>query len=129
MAITTQTEQEAMHEQSAFNNTSLLSAVECELPGAPGMYLQLMHGRKGKDADMEDWGSDGPCFGPIDFVHITYNTSINVGVSVLCDGGVVDNRQTGPMTDAPEPLRFDEDMLFYDGVYYGDWEIFTHTGN
>ncbi|AOX99670.1 hypothetical protein BJP62_03885 [Jeongeupia sp. USM3] len=80
----------------------------------PGMYLTLHHGRHAKDEELDDWGFDGPRIGPIDWAHITYLDSINLGFS---DGG-----ETGPMYGA-DPLRFEQDMLFYAGCWYGDWEI------
>jgi hypothetical protein len=60
---------------------------------------------------MDDWGSDGPIFGPYEFAHTTYAWIIKLG---RADG------------DCDE-LYVYEEMVFYDGVYYGDWSIFNLT--
>ena len=70
------------------------------------LYIRLFHGRNHKDEDLDDWGFDGPIFGPYDFVHTTYACHIRMG-------------------DAHE-LRIVEDMVFYDGKYYGDWSVFEN---
>jgi hypothetical protein len=57
---------------------------------------------------MDDWGTDGPVFGPYEFVHTTYGWDIKLGKSHgNCD-----------------ELYVYEDMVYYDGVYYGDWSVF-----
>lgn len=105
--------------QTAVNEAAaLLNSVRCAEPKTPGMYLQLLHGRKSPDEQLDDWGPDGPCFGPLSWVHITYLTSINVGVS---------EQSIGPMVGAPDPMYFVDDLLYYDGMYYGDWELISHT--
>ena len=73
-----------------------------------GVYLRLFHGRKHPNDHPEDWGSDGPVFGPLQYVHFTYHTYIHLGLS---DAANVD-------------LRYVQDMVHYDGVYYSDWSIF-----
>jgi hypothetical protein len=60
---------------------------------------------------MDDWGSDGPLFGPYRFVHTTYGYHIKLG------------RQD----DNCDELFLYEDMLYYDGVYYGDWSVFDEA--
>ncbi len=69
------------------------------------IYIHLFHGRKTPDEQLEDWGHDGPVLGPFPFAHITYNTDIKL-----------DN-------EAFHELRFVDDLLYYDGVYYGDWSV------
>jgi hypothetical protein len=102
--------------------TALLRSVQCAEPegfGAqPGMYLHLFHGRKSPDEQLDDWGADGPYFGPLSCVHITYLSGINI---------VIGKQSTGPMLGALDPLHFVEDLLYYDGMYYGDWELISHT--
>jgi len=39
-------------------------------------YLELFHGRKDPKEELEDWGSLGPIFGPLQFVHTTYACNI-----------------------------------------------------
>ena len=73
------------------------------------VYIRLFHGRTDPNQDMDDWGSDGPVFGPYQYVHTTYNCHLRLGKS----------------DDSCDELQIVEpDMLYYDGVYYGDWSIF-----
>lgn len=72
------------------------------------LYFRLFHGRIDPEQDLNDWGSDGPVLGPYDFVHTTYAHHIIFGK---------------PNDDSHE-LFVVEDMLYYDGVYYGDWSVF-----
>lgn len=78
----------------------------------PGMYLY--HGRDNPDEQMDDWGFDGPTFGPLDWCHITYNSTINLSFT--------DGFCTDVMTRS-DPLHFHGGMLCYDGKYYGDWAL------
>lgn len=72
------------------------------------LYIRLFHGRTDPDQDMDDWGTDGPVFGPYLFAHTTYGWDIKLGKSdENCD----------------ELYTF-EDMVYYNGVYYGDWSVF-----
>ncbi|MBE0534786.1 MAG: hypothetical protein IH624_03890 [Phycisphaerae bacterium] len=73
------------------------------------LYLRLFHGRKDPAQEMDDWGADGPIFGPYRFIHTTYGAHVTLGL---------DN---GEMHD----LYTVESMIYYDGVYYGDWSVFT----
>ena len=75
-----------------------------------GIYFMLFHGRKAKDEKLEDWGSDGPIFGPLDWVHTTYAYHVKLGI---------------PEEDDMTELIIDDDLLYYDGVWYGDWSAFT----
>lgn len=69
------------------------------------LYLMLFHGRKPHDQKIDDWGTDGPIF-QVEFVHTTY----------ACEVKINDEHH----------LPIDEDMLYYDGVWYGDWSVFNH---
>ena len=73
------------------------------------VYIRLFHGRSDPKESLDDWGSDGPVFGPYDFVHTTYGSHVMLG----CGNDNCD-----------ELYAFDGDMLYYDGVYYGDWSVF-----
>lgn len=74
------------------------------------LYIRLFHGRTNPEQDMNEWGTDGPVFGPYDYVHTTYSSLVRLGRD----------------DDNCEELRvLDHDLLFYDGVYYGDWSVFT----
>jgi hypothetical protein len=69
--------------------------------------LELFHGRKEPTEQLENWGFRGPVF-LVDYVHVTYLTDIKLGV--------------------PEPagdgdLRYVDDVVYYDGAYYGDWSV------
>mgnify|MGYP001346063904 FL=1 len=70
--------------------------------------LELFHGRAMPDQDLDAWGTQGPVF-LLDYVHVTYLCDIKLGI--------------------PEPagdgdLHFVDDLVFYDGAYYGDWSVF-----
>ena len=71
------------------------------------LYLKLFHGRSHPEEELDDWGADGPIFGPSPFFHTTY-------------GWLVKFSEEGD--DAV--LYLSDDMLYYDGVWYGDWSIF-----
>jgi len=73
------------------------------------VYLKLLHGRHDPDQRLNDWGFDGPTLGPFEAVHFTYLTD------VTC-------MPRDPTGDALQ-LRFHEDLLVYEGKYYGDFEI------
>jgi hypothetical protein len=47
--------------------------------------------------------------------HFTYLSFIN-----LCAAG--DDEGTGPMGEG-DPMYFHNDLLYYDGMYYGDFEL------
>jgi hypothetical protein len=75
---------------------------------AAGLYLELYHGRNDPDVDMEDWGFEGPVLGPLKFIHFTYHSHYRVE---LLNG------------EATDPISYYDDMIFYDGKWYGDWSI------
>ena len=71
-----------------------------------GIYVELYHGRSNPDVNMEaiGWGSQGPIFGPYDMVQKSYNSHIRMLAR----------------DDIDEFLYAHEDMIWYDGVYYGE---------
>ncbi len=73
-----------------------------------GVYIELFHGRKPRNQRLDDWGTPGPVFGPFGFIQTTYAHHIKMG-----DGG-----------NCEADLHVDEDLVFYDGVWYGDWSVF-----
>jgi len=77
------------------------------------MYLRLFHGRKPKNRKLEDWGSDGPVFGPLRWAHTTYACEIKIAYE-----GDQDTRCE---------LRIDDDMVKFENVWYGDWSCFYAT--
>ena len=75
------------------------------------LYIRLFHGRTDPNQDMDEWGSDGPVLGPYKFVHTTYKNYIRLGKP----------------DDNCDEVFLADDMLFYDGVYYGDWSVFGES--
>ena len=74
----------------------------------PGMYIELFNGRKTPDEVLDDWGTEGPIFGPLQHVHSTYATDVKLGFEDATDGR----------------LLYVDDCVYYDGVYYGDINVF-----
>jgi hypothetical protein len=75
------------------------------------VYLQLFHGRSSPAEHLDDWGTNGPVFGPLSYVHTTYGEHVQLG---------------DPETsDSLGDLYVTENLLYYDGVYYGDWSVCT----
>ena len=93
---------------------SLLERLKAPIIRPAGMYLRLEHGRRDPEEALSDWGEDGPVFGPLRYCHITYMATI-----ALCN---LDGEATGPMTQT-DPMHFVADLLYYDGMYYGDWSL------
>ena len=78
-------------------------------------YIELFHGRTDPKEELEDWGSPGPIFGPLQFVHTTYACHIKFNYA--------DESQRHGW------LNVTEDFVYYDGVYYGDWSVFTELSD
>lgn len=76
------------------------------------VYLELFHGRSSIGEELGDWGSEGPILGPLTYVHITYATDLKLET---VDGLEGDLRLAG---------EGELDLLYYDGVCYGDWSVF-----
>jgi hypothetical protein len=80
---------------------------EALVPGQ--MYLRLYHGRTDPDEQMDDWGFVGPTFGPLAcYVH-TYCCTFRMHSECSTEEIWLD--------------KFD-DMIRWDGRFYGDMEIF-----
>lgn len=79
---------------------------------AKGVYLHLFHGRKTVDEQLEDWGEDGPVIGPLDFAHTTYASDIKIREEESGENGWLD---------------IIEGMVYYNGMFYGDWSVFSHS--
>jgi hypothetical protein len=80
-------------------------------PLIPGkMYLRLYHGRTDPDQKMDDWGSDGPTFGPLISCVQTYCTGFRI---------------FGESGDDEIWIRTRGDMVLWDACYYGDMELFV----
>lgn len=77
-----------------------------------GMYLGLFHGRNAVDEELDNWGENGPVLGPLAYCHTTYVNHIRI-----CG-----------LTDVEaQDLQIKEDMIEFEGKYYGDWTIFYHN--
>lgn len=88
-----------------------------------GVYLQLLHGREDPDQDMDDWGESGPALGPFKWAHFTYLTFTTLGWE---DGEMwVDDNFSADACYLmpPNSLCRHDDMLYWNGVFYGDWEF------
>ena len=71
------------------------------------VYLKLFHGRNTPDEELEGWGFGGPTLGPLNYVHMTYGDNVKVGWG-----------------DREEDMfSLWEDMICYDGKWYGDWSV------
>jgi hypothetical protein len=75
------------------------------------LTLHLFHGRKDPDDNLDDWGTVGP-FLLIESVNWTYGS---VSIISFTQG------ETTEEILLTEMMR--EDMIFYDGVWYGDFCI------
>ena len=91
-------------------------------PAQPGLYLAVFHGRPHATDSMDDWGSNGPLFGPLEFVHTTYAATVRIKFATRQDEAIYFQHPAFP--DAHD-LTVHEDMLLYNGVYYGDWSAFV----
>jgi hypothetical protein len=76
------------------------------------VYLKLFHGRTSPAEQLNDWGTDGPVFGPLSYVHTTYGAHVKLG-------------QAEEPFDNLGDLYVVDGLLFYGGVWYGDWSVCT----
>lgn len=87
-------------------------------PPLPGLYLKLLHGRASPNREMEDWGSDGPWIGPLGSFHCIYTS----GVGMIFRGGEELSPMSPNETVVP-PLYVYGQLVYHDGIYYGDFEL------
>jgi hypothetical protein len=87
------------------------------------VFLRLYHGRESLDEDMDGWGLNGPIFGPITHVHVVYMSNLFFTLQYISENTY------DPSDLAKDPGLLDcsltivEDLVYYNGIYYGDWEI------
>jgi hypothetical protein len=74
------------------------------------LYLRLYHGRNDPNQEMDEWGFEGPTFGPLSAVVLTYLTTIRI---------------YGPNPSHELWLETTRDMVRWQGKYFGDFEIFV----
>lgn len=90
-----------------------------ERPTQPGMYLGLFHGRNSRRENMDDWGFAGPVLGPLIYCHTTYMSYVRLhfvngqDARICCNSGHLN-----------VDLEVVEDMIHFEGAYYGDWTVF-----
>jgi len=70
------------------------------------LSIKLYHGRKSPDENLNDWGTDGPLL-RIGGFHATYLSTYRV---------MLEDKDW-------YFLKFVNDLLFYEGVLYGDFTI------
>jgi hypothetical protein len=83
---------------------------EIQKPGN-GVYIELFHGRTPKDKELDDWGSNGPLFGPYTCIQQTYMATIRM---IKANGD-------------EDMLWVVDDLVYYNGVYYGDFTIYSEA--
>lgn len=101
----------------------------------PGLYAGLFHGRDDPDTNMDDWGFDGPVIGPLEFVHTTCATDVKLhfvsgqrAAQYFPDTPFVTNLATGGRWRCAEAaLAVANDLVVFDGRYFGDWTVFYQT--
>jgi len=69
-------------------------------------FLKLFHGRASPDEKLDDWGEDGPIFGPYPFFHTVYGSEITFDA------------------EQSHALPIIDGFVFYDDVFYGDWSVY-----
>ena len=71
------------------------------------IYITLAHGRMTPNEGMDEMGSVGPTFGPYLEVYVSYSI-----ISLL-----------RPNQSTSDVLYINNGLIYYDGIYYGDWII------
>lgn len=77
---------------------------------------------------MDDWGKDGPYFGPLENVGGTYINGITLGFednNLYISKGAI----TYQGKEYRNPIFIYDDMIYYDGMFYGEWTVFYYEGN
>ncbi|MDP2262325.1 MAG: hypothetical protein Q8K24_04115 [Hydrogenophaga sp.] len=93
-----------------------------ERPSQAGMYLGLFHGRRSRKEDMDDWGFAGPVLGPLSYCHTTYMAYVRLRFIRGQDARICCNS-----VHLEVDLTVVEDMIHFEGAYYGDWTVFFVT--
>jgi hypothetical protein len=69
------------------------------------VYLELFHGRKTTDEEMDGWGEMGPILGPLNSFQVTYGW-----MRIIYDNDFIELNDT-------------EGLIYYNGIYYGDFAV------
>ncbi|MBI9018785.1 MAG: hypothetical protein JEZ07_16155 [Phycisphaerae bacterium] len=72
------------------------------------LYIKLLHGRADPNQDMQIKGNEGPTLGPYECIEGIYTSWIKL---IKPDGSC-------------DMLKYFGDMVLYNGVYYGQWQVF-----
>ena len=83
-----------------------------------GLYLELYHGRKVLDVDMNGWGFHGPIIGPLEHISMTYMDILRV----FCTSNDV-AKECGFEDKEDVWLTHKEGCVEFQGNYYGDWSL------
>ena len=86
------------------------------------LYLELYHGRKDPEQNMEDWGFDGPIIGPLEHMTFTYMNVIRVFFKNKALIG-----KNGFKSEDDNWVIFQDDLLVFQGNYYGDFSLVDLT--
>jgi hypothetical protein len=86
------------------------------------MILRLLHGRKHPSEELDDWGPDGPSL-HVEWLHITYMCTIRIGLPGISEEFWLDDWKPGVQDGT-----IVEDLFYYDGMFYGDWELLDGDG-
>ncbi len=98
-----------------------------------GLYLHLFHGRRDPSDNLDEWGIEGPTIGPLASLHVTFMCDISFAtapeVMERYFPAVIADWQARGLANADGPLcewnfPIVDDLVAYDGVYYGDWAVF-----
>lgn len=88
-------------------------------PPKPGLYLGLLHGRHAPNEQMDGWGFAGPAIGPLKWCHTTYACDIKIEFESAEDAALYFGQD-----HINCDIEVDDDMIVFDGKYYGDWTVF-----
>ena len=97
-----------------------------QTPKKPGLYLGLFHGftsekKRQAAGDAGEWGANGPCIGPLEFVHTTYAAHIKILFENADDAAKYG-------LDVNDELTIDQNgNLPFGRMQYGDWTVFYHS--
>jgi len=78
------------------------------------LFIKLFHGREDPEVDMDDWGLGPHYLGPFGYVHSTYASDLKMEYY---------DRSAELTLDVC--LYYYKDMLYYDGIFYGDFSVST----
>ena len=88
------------------------------------MYLKLFHGFKSEKAreKANDWGVEGPHFGPLEYAHTTYGTEIK------CSFVREEDARKFRLTKEFSLDVNKNGCVVFRGMQYGDWSCYNKQG-